>query len=650
MPNASSVVFRFDEYELDRRSFELRRSGAPLKLEPKVFDLLAFLVAHRDRVVTTRELFESLWPDEFVTPSALSRCVMEARRAIGDDGTSQRIIKTVHGRGYRFVAAVEERPAPEPPPVVETKGVTVPAPAMAETAAARPRRKPARFALAAIVLCAALVDPRLPGNPSALGADPGRAKPVRIAFLPISIDDTDAELQLVSVSMSDLLHARLAEIPEVIVRAPEYSAHMGLRAASLVEFARRTGVPNVVTGTLERRPAHKGYLTLTLHQVDQPAHLRDVPLGGYDIRFLAASTDLAAYLKTRDAIVNRILELLLPAIDIARVGGNRPASAEAYRLYLLAGGRFVQQVTCDDTALDLVQRSLALDPAYPQAWLLLGWAHYNEVGACGQDGSHYDRALEAARKAGELAPHLPEPTALTAAVLTETGHVEDAYELLLRARGRFPASPEIRYAMAYALTYAGFLGRASAQLEELIELDPMYLTSAGWTPNALLYRRQWDRFLALLPGTEAPLFRFHRGFAEFQNGRPGAAEDAVESAFRLNPDDVFGRLSLALRALVRRDPAEARGILNELARQREARGSRDGEFTYKQAQLLSLAGDRESAVTQLDRAVRQGFYCSPCITTDPIWRAYDHDAKFRAVLAEALARHQAFGRRFGLSE
>jgi hypothetical protein len=378
-------------------------------------------------------------------------------------------------------------------------------------------RKP-RVALAAIVRGAGR---SAAARASAASGLVGGSKPVRIAFA--NLHRRCDGLQLVGVSMSDLLHARLAEIPEVIVRAPEYSAHAGLRAASLVEFARRAGVPNVVTGTLERRPARKGYLTLTLHQVDQPAHLRDVPLGGYDIRFLAASTDLASFLKTRDAIVDRIVDLLLPAIDARRADRNAPASAEAYRL-CPAGWRPIRaagHVRRDGARL--VQQSLALDPAYAPAWLLLGWAHYNEVGACGQEGSHYDRALEAARKAGGLAPGLPEPTALTAAVLTETGRVEEAYDLLLRARARFPAAPGIRYAMAYALTYAGFLDRAAGQLDELIQLDPMYLTSAGWTPNAFLYRRQWDRFLSLPRNRGAALPLLPR-LRQFQNGRLGAAK------------------------------------------------------------------------------------------------------------------------------
>ena len=75
-------------------------------MEPQVFDVLAHLVRHRDRVVAKTELLDEIWGDRFVSESALTSRIKSARRAIGDTGRDQRVIKTIHGRGYRFVAAV----------------------------------------------------------------------------------------------------------------------------------------------------------------------------------------------------------------------------------------------------------------------------------------------------------------------------------------------------------------------------------------------------------------------------------------------------------------------------------------------------------------------------------------------------------------
>jgi DNA-binding winged helix-turn-helix (wHTH) protein/tetratricopeptide (TPR) repeat protein len=96
----------FAEYELDTRLYELRHAGQPCKLEPQVFNVLLYLIQHRDRVVTKDELLEQLWPNQFISEVMLNHRVMAARKAIGDSGRAQRCIKTVHGRGYRFIAEV----------------------------------------------------------------------------------------------------------------------------------------------------------------------------------------------------------------------------------------------------------------------------------------------------------------------------------------------------------------------------------------------------------------------------------------------------------------------------------------------------------------------------------------------------------------
>jgi DNA-binding winged helix-turn-helix (wHTH) protein len=105
------VRYAFEDCQLDTDGFELRRAGEPVKVEPQVFEVLAHLVRHRDRVVSKEELLDEVWGDRFVSESALTSRLKAARRAIGDDGQMQRCIRTVHGRGYRFVAPLDEIPS-----------------------------------------------------------------------------------------------------------------------------------------------------------------------------------------------------------------------------------------------------------------------------------------------------------------------------------------------------------------------------------------------------------------------------------------------------------------------------------------------------------------------------------------------------------
>lgn len=101
------TAYQFGSCALDVDARELRVDGAIIHLEPQVFDVLAYLVAHRTRVVPNSELLDAVWGNQFVTESALTSRIKSARRAIGDNGSAQLLIRNQRGRGYRFVGDVQ---------------------------------------------------------------------------------------------------------------------------------------------------------------------------------------------------------------------------------------------------------------------------------------------------------------------------------------------------------------------------------------------------------------------------------------------------------------------------------------------------------------------------------------------------------------
>ena len=103
------MIYVFDAYEFDTDRRALRLAGTPVDLEPKVFDLLAYLIQHHDQFVSREKLYAQLWSQQFVSEAALTYCIAEARKAVGDNGRAQRVIKTIHSRGYRFIAPVARR-------------------------------------------------------------------------------------------------------------------------------------------------------------------------------------------------------------------------------------------------------------------------------------------------------------------------------------------------------------------------------------------------------------------------------------------------------------------------------------------------------------------------------------------------------------
>ncbi len=102
------MLYSFEDFTLDAARRELRRSGALIALQPQVFDLLEYSIRNRERVVSKDDLLAAVWKGRIVSESTLSTRINAARSAIGDSGEEQRLIRTAHGKGIRFVGAVRE--------------------------------------------------------------------------------------------------------------------------------------------------------------------------------------------------------------------------------------------------------------------------------------------------------------------------------------------------------------------------------------------------------------------------------------------------------------------------------------------------------------------------------------------------------------
>src|SRR5262245_45429258 len=102
------LLYLFEDYVLDTERRELRRGPALVAIEPKVFDLLAFVIENRQRVISRDDLIAHVWDGRIVSESALGRCINGARSAIGDSGDTQRLIKTLPRKGVRFVGTLRE--------------------------------------------------------------------------------------------------------------------------------------------------------------------------------------------------------------------------------------------------------------------------------------------------------------------------------------------------------------------------------------------------------------------------------------------------------------------------------------------------------------------------------------------------------------
>jgi DNA-binding winged helix-turn-helix (wHTH) protein/tetratricopeptide (TPR) repeat protein len=122
------MIYCFGDFELDEGVFELRRRGKPIAVQRKVLETILHLVRHRDRLVSRDELFAGPWSGSVVSDAAITQAIKQAREALGDQGESQQVIRTIRGKGVRFVAQLAEPPRRRPPPESEPPRLASPPP------------------------------------------------------------------------------------------------------------------------------------------------------------------------------------------------------------------------------------------------------------------------------------------------------------------------------------------------------------------------------------------------------------------------------------------------------------------------------------------------------------------------------------------
>src|SRR5262245_46561388 len=123
------MIYRFADWVLDTQLYTLDRASQRTRLAPKVFEVLCYLIEHRDRVVSKQELCDQVWEGFAISDAALESCLRAVRLTVGDSGQAQRIIQTQRGYGYRFVADLDLLPEDPVPAALSPEAARAPRPA-----------------------------------------------------------------------------------------------------------------------------------------------------------------------------------------------------------------------------------------------------------------------------------------------------------------------------------------------------------------------------------------------------------------------------------------------------------------------------------------------------------------------------------------
>jgi TolB-like protein len=411
--------YLFEDFTLDTEQRELRRGAGSVSIEPKVFDLLALLIHHREKVVSKDDMISAVWGGRVVSESTLTSCINAARGAIGDSGDGQRLIKTLPRKGVRFVGAVrEEQKKPEP-----------------MSAGAEPPTPPLT----------------LPERPS-------------IAVLPFANMSDDPEQDYFAEGMAEEIITALSRCSWLFVIARNSSFTYKGKAIDIRQVGRDLGVRYVLEGSV-RRSGDRLRFVGQLIEATTGVHI-------WADRFDGEFSDV---FDLQDQFTQSVVAAIEPNLLLAEIERlkHRPATnLDAYDLLLRAQQsqyEFTQESFA--AALRQLEQALLIDPSYAAAMALAACCHTErcEQGWTQTPEADARAAFELASRAVELGKNDPNVLWMAArAMLQWQPDTHRTKDLVYRS---LQLNPNSAIAMATAAQIEASMGYPKKALDFLVRAE-----------------------------------------------------------------------------------------------------------------------------------------------------------------------------------
>jgi DNA-binding winged helix-turn-helix (wHTH) protein/TolB-like protein/Flp pilus assembly protein TadD len=641
-------TYSFNGFSIDLDRGCLLRGEQQVKLRPKVFDALRYLVENNNRLVTKAELIGAVWGDSFVTDDSVVQCLVELRRALGGD--AQEYIKTVPRRGYIFDAAVTSDSAAVEGYTEQVEDVrivieeddgesSISDPLMQADAHVLPAvsralwiwGKPARILLVCLLLLVGVAIWILYFRGSDKSNQASPVTQVRsIAVLPFKSLSADGSDEYLGLGMADILITRLSSLRQVIVRPTSSVRKYMASDQDPIAAGREQRVDAVLEGSIQRL-GDKMRLTVRLLNVEDGSTLWAYKCDEY-------CTDIFALQDRVSEQVVGVLALELTGDDRKLLAKHYTDNTEAYRLYLK--GRYYLGKYDEEgfkKGLESFKQAIDLDPNYALAYAGVADAYYALSNLYLPPAEAMPKARAVAMKALELDETLAEAHASLALVKSqyewEWAAAEREYKRALELN---PGFASVHFGYSTYLIARGRPEEALAELKQAHELDPLSHAIDLFAVFPFYYAprplRQYDRAIEELRKLIAmdPNFSSAHsllGGVYLEKGMHDEAVEAHQKAWQLGNN--LWDLAYLVRSYAmagRRDEAQkALGDLRERARREHVAPN------WMAVACLGL-GEKDQALTWLEKAYEDRDENMTLLNVDPAFDSLHADPRFIVLL------------------
>lgn len=425
------MIYRFDDIEIDTDRFELRRGGIAQKVEPQVFALIELLVSNNDRLVTKDELNLRIWGGRVVSEAVVNSRIRSARLAIGDDGKAQRLIQTVHSRGFRFIGE----------PIAEDT-LAVAAAAEADSA---PRAGMAELARGAVS----------EGMPS-------------IAVLPFQLFSADQRYEMLADAVAHELITELSRLQWLFVIARGSSFRFRGPDVDLRKAGEILGVRYFLTGSVTI-DGSRSIVSVEL------SHANDSRVVWAD-RFEGTMDDLLELRLIIAARVVTALELRIPMLEAAMAAALPTENLDSWSAYHRGLWHMYRFNAHDnEIASHMFHRAVTADPNFARAYAGLSFTHFQNAFVGYSKDEDTDRRLttEYAEKGMELEPLDPFANLTMGRAIMLQGDLDGARSWFDRGIELNPNYAFAIYNRAFADAVSGLGSEAEQGATKAMTLSPI---------------------------------------------------------------------------------------------------------------------------------------------------------------------------------
>lgn len=423
--------FRFGPFSLDIERQELSNTEGPIEVEPQVFALLAFLAENAERVVSKDEIVDHVWDGRIISDANLNTRINAARKAVGDDGKTQSVIRTYPRRGFRFVAELE---------------ATI-----------------------------AVMHPEMAGGKS------------RVLVMPFHNQSSDPELDNFCEALTEDVISELSKLSQLAVSSRTATYALQGERVDIEALGKQRGIRYVVEGGV-RRMSQKLRVSVLLSDTSKEGVLWSdhVVVGDED--------PFAALDNTIRQIAVALVPTLMRADRQRALDMADPGAWEYYLKgweHLHDQG-IIGQIDEAERAIEDFKRAVELDPKFADAYAGLAQAYWRIAAFHDLPDREalFNEALASARRAVELNNYEVSTIKTLGLVLVNTGRSDEGINTLKRAIALAPNDTEPQLHLGIGLVYAGHISEAIGILETAWEtghLNAFHGATATWLAMALVF-------------------------------------------------------------------------------------------------------------------------------------------------------------------